>query len=138
MSPGKRDTRRKRAKKSWHRTSQSFEITLKTSNDFVSGLSDFQKDVLVNRQLDDLHDDLKWLDEAAPNFVHGIRRAPARRDLATKAAIVTASELILDQHQVMQIWQMPLMKALAEIVAATRGDILEIGFGMGICASFIQ
>ena len=36
----------------------------------------------------------------------------------------------------MMAWEAPLMKAHASIVA--RGDVLEIGFGMGISAQFIQ
>tara|TARA_R110001583_G_scaffold77454_2_gene210825 strand:- start:276 stop:815 length:540 start_codon:yes stop_codon:yes gene_type:complete len=40
--------------------------------------------------------------------------------------------------EVMMSWETPMMKKHAEVVTQNGGDILEIGFGMGICASFIQ
>jgi predicted O-methyltransferase YrrM len=47
---------------------------------------------------------------------------------------------ILDETgaEVMMSWETSLMKKHAEIVTENGGDILEIGFGMGICSSFIQ
>ena len=46
-------------------------------------------------------------------------------------------ELLIGGWQVMQRWEEPLMHALANEVTATQGDVLEIGFGMGIAASAI-
>jgi len=40
--------------------------------------------------------------------------------------------------QVMMAWEEPLMCCMAELAAGRRGDVLEIGFGMGICATAIQ
>ena len=47
---------------------------------------------------------------------------------------------ILDKEnrEVMMDWETPLMKKHAKIVTENGGDILEIGFGMGICSNFIQ
>ena len=47
---------------------------------------------------------------------------------------------ILDErnHEVMMDWGTPIMEEHARIVTKNGGDILEIGFGMGICANFIQ
>lgn len=47
---------------------------------------------------------------------------------------------ILDETgaEVMMSWETPMMKKHAEIVTENGGDILEIGFGMGICSNFIQ
>ncbi len=42
-----------------------------------------------------------------------------------------------DKTQVMMSWEEPLMRAMAEIVAMRRGDVLEIGFGMGISSSAV-
>ena len=39
---------------------------------------------------------------------------------------------------IMMAWEHPLMKRHAEIVCQNGGDILEIGFGMGISAQYIQ
>ena len=40
--------------------------------------------------------------------------------------------------EVMMDWEDPLMSASAAYVCQNRGDILEIGFGMGISAGYIQ
>ena len=39
---------------------------------------------------------------------------------------------------IMMDWEQPLMKRHAEIVCKNGGDILEIGFGMGMSAGYIQ
>ena len=38
----------------------------------------------------------------------------------------------------MEDWQLPLMEAMAEIAARSGGDVLEIGFGLGVSASLMQ
>ena len=47
---------------------------------------------------------------------------------------------ILDEknQEVMMDWETPIMEEHAKIVTENKGDILEIGFGMGICSNFIQ
>ena len=40
--------------------------------------------------------------------------------------------------EVMMSWEAPIMEKSAEYICDTKGDILEIGFGMGICADYIQ
>lgn len=42
------------------------------------------------------------------------------------------------EQQVMMDWEHPLMSASAAYVCQNGGDILEIGFGMGISAGYIQ
>ena len=42
------------------------------------------------------------------------------------------------ERQVMMSWEDPLMKASADYVCEGGGDILEVGFGMGISAGYIQ
>lgn len=39
---------------------------------------------------------------------------------------------------IMMDWETPLMERHAEIVCQNGGDILELGFGMGISANYIQ
>ena len=40
--------------------------------------------------------------------------------------------------EVMMSWEAPVMEKSAEYICSSKGDILEIGFGMGICADYIQ
>ena len=40
--------------------------------------------------------------------------------------------------EVMMDWEAPVMEKVAEYVCHNKGDILEIGFGMGISADYIQ
>ena len=43
-----------------------------------------------------------------------------------------------DDREVMMSWEAPIMEKSAEYVCQSKGDILEIGFGMGICSDYIQ
>ena len=40
--------------------------------------------------------------------------------------------------EVMMNWEDAIMKNSAELISHNKGDILEIGFAMGICADYIQ
>ena len=40
--------------------------------------------------------------------------------------------------EVMMNWEAPIMEKTAEYICQSKGDILEIGFGMGICSDYIQ
>lgn len=43
------------------------------------------------------------------------------------------SSVLLDQQQaVMMEWERPLMQAHAQVVCTGRGDVLNVGFGLGI------
>jgi spermidine synthase len=39
---------------------------------------------------------------------------------------------------VMMVWEKPIMRRMAEIAGMRRGEVLEVGFGMGLCAEAIQ
>ena len=43
-----------------------------------------------------------------------------------------------DGCEVMMDWEAPIMENSAEFICHNKGDILEIGFGMGVCADYIQ
>ena len=48
------------------------------------------------------------------------------------------NELQINRFQVMQKWEDNYMKNLASVVTKKGGDILEIGFGLGLSAGYIQ
>lgn len=51
--------------------------------------------------------------------------------------LITEDDLLIGGWQVMQTWEQPIMELMAEEITSSGGDILEIGFGMGISASEI-
>ncbi len=51
--------------------------------------------------------------------------------------VLTDTELLIGGRQIMQAWERPLMEVLAREVTASHGDILEVGFGMGMAAGAI-
>lgn len=53
-------------------------------------------------------------------------------------ANISDKELKIKGYQVMQRWETPYMKDLAEIATSKGGNVLELGFGQGISAGFIQ
>lgn len=83
--------------------------------------------------------DLEALDAAKESFIAGSKR-PFIDEVpwATATAEYAEDELIIAGQQVMQAWEANLMEAMADITARSHGDVLEIGFGMGISASMIQ
>ena len=54
------------------------------------------------------------------------------------SAVYTDDQLLIAGHSVMQEWETEYMRKLAVIVCRNGGHILEIGYGMGISARFIQ
>jgi amino acid adenylation domain-containing protein len=116
-----------------------FEVFLKINKDeFLTPPRANQRNWLLRRALDEFSDDLLALDDVSKRFVSGSDRADIARTWTDSHAEYRPSELIIEGQQVMQDWEAPLMKAMAEIVTEQRGDVLEVGFGMGISASYIQ
>lgn len=116
-----------------------FEVFLKINKDeFLTPPRSNQRNWLLRRALDEFSDDLLALDDVSKRFVSGSDRADIARSWTDSHAEYRPSELIIEGQQVMQDWEAPLMKAMADIVTEQRGDVLEVGFGMGISASYIQ
>lgn len=116
-----------------------FEVFLKINKDeFLTPPRANQRNWLLRRALDEFSDDLVALDDLSKRFVSGSDRADIARTWTDSHAEYRPSELIIEGQQVMQDWEAPLMKAMADIVTEQHGDVLEVGFGMGISASYIQ
>lgn len=63
---------------------------------------------------------------------------PVADDWRRLPVVLTDTELLIGGRQVMQAWERPLMETLARHVAAGAGDVLEVGFGMGISADALM
>src|SRR5690242_7057135 len=89
-----------------------------------------------HRLLSETVADLEALDEMKGSLVAGSGRPLiGGSGWSQAAAEYSAGELIIAGQQVMQDWESPLMEAMADIAAASHGDVLEVGFGMGISAT---
>lgn len=64
-------------------------------------------------------------------------RPSTRSGYLEMPAIRSEEELLVGGFEVMQAWERPLMRALAEEAARNHGHVLEVGFGMGISASYL-
>ena len=98
-----------------------------------------QRSWLLNQVLDEVVADLEHLSSIAPTFVPGSERARiASAGWRESAARYDSTQLQIAGQQVMQDWERPLMRAMAEVAAESHGDVLEVGFGMGISATYLQ
>ena len=115
-----------------HRNFPEFGITLQIKRDkFISPPRQFQKNWLINQALNEFADDLMHLDKVSKRFVAG-----TEFKYEDHASNITQSNP--DNQEIMEDWQIPIMKAMAKVVTETQGDVLEIGFGRGVSATFIQ
>ncbi|MCG8321513.1 MAG: class I SAM-dependent methyltransferase [Cytophagales bacterium] len=109
--------------------SDKFEISLVVKDDqFIRPPKDAQRNALLNRAIKEFAEDLTALDHQAGKFVQG----------AVQNTFIDRTQAILDDQEIMEDWQVPVMQAMAGIVTESQGDILEIGFGRGISSDMIQ
>jgi amino acid adenylation domain-containing protein len=122
------------------RRSRAFELSLALKDDrFVAPPASHQRSWLLNQVLDEVVADLEHLDRIAPAFVPGSERARIESaGWGESAARYDGTQLQIEGQQVMQDWERPLMRAMAEVAAESHGDVLEVGFGMGISATDLQ
>ncbi|MCM3924682.1 class I SAM-dependent methyltransferase [Frankia sp. AiPs1] len=121
------------------RRAAKFEVTLNpTAPSLLAPMSAEPRQFLLDRALDEFVADLGALDEAAEAMVPGAARP--RIDTAIDAAepAVVDGTLLVSGQEVMQTWEAPLMRALARAVTTPGGAVLEIGFGLGLSAGFVQ
>ncbi|MEM7587773.1 MAG: AMP-binding protein, partial [Acidobacteriota bacterium] len=125
--------------KTLRRQSSDFELTLELPNEqFIHPPQPSQRNWILNRTLDEIAEDLVHLDRVSRRFVQGSRRQLMPGAVSDGSAQYDDSQLIIHDQQVMQDWERPYMKDMARVVTASGGDVLEVGFGMGISATYIQ
>lgn len=120
------------------RETENLSIGVELRDGFISPPREYQRRKLVEEVLKEAADDLEHLNELAPRLVPGRDRTKPSGDLREAPALANEIELVIDGQQVMQSWEEPLMREMAMRVAESGGDVLEIGFGMGISATYIQ
>jgi guanidinoacetate N-methyltransferase len=59
-------------------------------------------------------------------------------DWKEETATFSDGELSIAGHPVMQAWEKPYMQELARIASSNGGAVLELGFGLGLSATYIQ
>jgi amino acid adenylation domain-containing protein len=121
------------------RKHSEFEVFLRLkSDDFIRPPTDSQRNRTVQRVVDEFVDDLRHLDGLTRDSVAGSQRASIDGDFRLGQAKYDNSLPVIEGRKVMQDWERPLMRAMTGIVAESHGDVLELGFGMGISATYIQ
>ena len=106
-----------------------FALALEMDPDYIRPPRDEQRDWLVSQVMNEIADDLEHLHKVAQRFVPGDGEPLADYDIAHSE---------LTDEQIMEDWQTPIMQAMARQVAGEEKDVLEIGFGRGVSASFLQ
>ncbi|WP_046468742.1 O-methyltransferase [Allosalinactinospora lopnorensis] len=108
------------------------------SDDYLGRLHPDLRRFAVRRLVDDTVADLEELHAQAEHTVKGERRDGIVEDLTGAAVRRDGDQLVISGQQVMQDWERPLMAELSRIAARSHGDVLEVGFGMGISAGLLQ
>jgi len=109
--------------------SSDYELTLNlNASEFLSTPRESQKNWLLNRLMKEATDELQYLDSIAASLIPG----------DDGAFDLNREQGQLDDLDIMEDWQIPVMDKMAQSVATTGGDILEIGMGRGIASDFIQ
>ena len=108
-----------------------FRIELQTDPDFISPPREVQRRWLLGRAVQEFAEDLQDLDVKARSFVCGT-------DLHLGTQPVDLTQANLREQEIMEDWQIPLMRVMAAHVAQAHGEVLEIGFGRGVSAELIQ
>lgn len=117
---------------------EKFAISLEAKEEhFTKFPSAFQKEWMLGRAFGEFADDLEHLDDLSGQLVPGLERPAIHDGWEDSAAAQNAAELVIQGQQVMQSWERSLMQSMATAVTRSKGDILEVGFGMGISATAI-
>jgi guanidinoacetate N-methyltransferase len=106
-----------------------YELVLEISDDnFINPPRADQRNWLLNRWMKESSQELVHLDAMTQSFIKG----------GGKGVDFDRAQAELDDKNIMEDWQIPVMQQMASAVATGGGDVLEIGMGRGIASSFIQ
>jgi len=106
-----------------------FQLQLELVNDqFINTPRAAQQTWMLNRLMKESSDELVHLDNVAQHLVAG----------ADSTVALDRAQSVLSDHEIMEDWQIPIMKVMAQFVAESGGDVLEIGMGRGVASDFIQ
>lgn len=108
-----------------------FDATIElTDDEFIAPPKPAQRGWLINRAIKEFSWDLEALDELADRFVPGSADAVDGLATARDTSDPTPDEI-------MELWQVPIMQRMAELVTKPGGSVLEVGFGRGISSTMI-
>lgn len=106
-----------------------FDLALQLKKqEFLSPPREAQRNWLLNRAMGEFTRDIYALDEQARRFVVGSDQI----DVRDRACVE------LDDSEIMEDWQFPIMQAMVDQVARPDLSILEIGYGRGVSSEMIQ
>jgi len=108
---------------------QQYELTLSIKDDaFIKTPRDAQRNWFLNRVIRESAEELQELNVIAPHMVRG----------SDQLIELDRQHGSLSETDIMEDWQIPVMKAMASAVTKQGGDVLEVGMGRGIASDFIQ
>ena len=106
-----------------------YELVLDIKNDnFIRSPRELQRNWVINRLMKESAEELDHLNNIASRFVRG-GDTPLELERA---------QALLDDNDIMEDWQIPIMRAMAACVASSAGDVLEIGMGRCVASDFVQ
>ncbi|MEO1227574.1 MAG: class I SAM-dependent methyltransferase [Myxococcota bacterium] len=105
------------------------ELTLTLKDEaFLRTPREAQRSWILNQVLKEMVLDLEHADRLARDFVTGV----------DFDGIPDRTQGDLSDQEIMEDWQIPVMKAMAEAVVRPGDTVLEVGFGRGVASDFIQ
>lgn len=109
-----------------------FDATIELTNDeFIAPPKVAQRGWLVNRAIKEFSWDLEALDKLADRFVPG-------QVNAQDGLVASRDPYDPTPDDIMELWQVPIMQRMAELVTKPGGSVLEIGYGRGISSAMIN
>lgn len=106
-----------------------YQFSLEITNpEFLKTPRDSQKTWVLNRLMKEISDDITHLNAVSSHLLRG----------ADSTVAFDREQSALADSDIMEDWQIPIMKVMAQYVASDGGDVLEIGMGRGIASDFIQ